>query len=300
MFCCNSARPASPRSPATSGTCCPSGSSPYLAADHSDQGTTGSVDGVKYYNSGSGPCGLLLLPDVWGWNSGRIRAIADDFAEKGFSVWIPKILSPFEGGTDEDGLPPNFDMKARGSELGPLLGGQWNKSETVPQVLKVVSAMRDAGVKKFGVVGFCYGAWIGFALSKEISGEELVCGAAPHPSVHVEGMLGGDPAAMASECNCPWALYPCGDASAGGDGTMYDVDGAVFMSLAAKFPGKVESKRFKAMAHGFVTRGAITNGLPACDGTDVKAAVQECLNHMLDYFSKQALVPRNASAAGGA
>jgi dienelactone hydrolase len=56
---------------------------------------------------------LLLCPDVWGWNGGRIRAVADAFAGEGYLVAVPKLLTPCMGeGTDGDALPPDgtFDM----------------------------------------------------------------------------------------------------------------------------------------------------------------------------------------------
>ncbi|CAK0805833.1 unnamed protein product, partial [Prorocentrum cordatum] len=148
-------------------SCCPASAAPYLALDYEAKGKFGEADGVKYYKAGRpSQRGLLLLPDIWGWNTGRIRAIADDFSRKGLLVYIPKVLDAFEGGTDDDGLPPAFDLSERGSELGPLLKGAWNVEVVLPKTLKVVEAMKAAGVKKFGVIGFCYGAWLGMHLSK--------------------------------------------------------------------------------------------------------------------------------------
>eukprot|EP00440_Ansanella_granifera_P002574 gb/GFBE01002799.1/.p1 GENE.gb/GFBE01002799.1/~~gb/GFBE01002799.1/.p1 ORF type:complete len:100 (+),score=8.69 gb/GFBE01002799.1/:1-300(+) len=80
-------------------SCCPPGAEPYLAADHLDRGTVGEVEGVGYYKVGQGSIGLLLLPDIWGWNGGRTRAIADELSLKGgLAVWIPKLLESYEGG----------------------------------------------------------------------------------------------------------------------------------------------------------------------------------------------------------
>lgn len=223
------------------------------------------AEGVPYYQVGSGEVGLLVVPDVWGWNGGRTRALADEFAKKGLSVFIPKILQPaFEGGSDGDGLPPDFDLSTRGSALGPLIGGDWNCTKTLPGVFKVIAAMKASGVTKYGCVGFCYGAWIGMHLSKAVPGDEMICGASPHPSVHIEGMVGGDPAKLAAEQNCPWALFPCGDPAAGGDGALYDQDGDLYKALEAKFPGQNMTKRYGKMVHGFVSRGAIKDGR-ACE-----------------------------------
>eukprot|EP00933_Yihiella_yeosuensis_P084809 TRINITY_DN9949_c1_g1_i1.p1 TRINITY_DN9949_c1_g1~~TRINITY_DN9949_c1_g1_i1.p1 ORF type:complete len:277 (+),score=85.57 TRINITY_DN9949_c1_g1_i1:77-907(+) len=271
-------------------SCCPPGAAGYLAADHNDEGSVKDAEGVPYYNSGSGETGLLLLGDIWGWNGGRIRAIGDDFAKKGFNVFVPKILKALEGGTDDDGLPPAFPLGERGSELGPLFKGDWNVEPVMPLILKVVAAMRASGVKKFGLIGFCYGGWVGMHLSKQVPGDELVCCASPHPSMHIEGMLGGSPAALAAEVQCPWALYPCGDAEKGGDPLIYDADGDLYKALEAKFPGKNETKRFAKQMHGFVTRGAIKDGnFKAGDGDDVKLAVEECVGDMLKFFAANGL-----------
>lgn len=263
-----------------------------MAADHADEGEVAEAEGVQYYKVGAGETAILILPDVWGWNGGRTRAIADDLAKKGVSVWVPKLLTPFEGGTDGDALPPTFSPAERGAELGPLFTGAWGAKEVLPSVLKVVAAMKAAGVKKFGALGFCYGAWIGFYLSKVVPGEEMVCGASPHPSVHIEGMLGGDPSSLATTCNCPWALFPCGEAGGpGADAPIYDADGDLFKNLEAKFPGKNVTKRYSKMSHGFVTRGAIKDGnFKAGDGDEVKAAVQECLGDIAQFFEKNGLL----------
>merc|ERR1719359_1791053 len=98
-------------------TCCPSRSAPYLAADHINTGRTLESNGIRYYKTGDSRAALLILPDVWGWNGGRTRAIADEFATRGLSVWVPRILQPpYEGGTDGDGLPPSFNLAQRTAE----------------------------------------------------------------------------------------------------------------------------------------------------------------------------------------
>merc|ERR550532_3775810 len=108
--------------------CCPAHAVPYLAADHVDEGSKGQSDGVYYYHVGGGPIGLMLLSDIFGWNSGRIRAIADAFAKKGFNVWIPAVMDPVEGGTDGDALPPDFNFPKRMIEVVALTAatGKWN------------------------------------------------------------------------------------------------------------------------------------------------------------------------------
>ncbi|CAE8621066.1 unnamed protein product [Polarella glacialis] len=184
-----------------------------------------------------------------------------------------------------------FNLAERGAILGPLFNGDWKAANVLPHVQKVVSAMKASGVKKFAVAGFCYGAWVGMYLARTMSADELVCCVTPHPSITIEGMVGGDPCALASESCCPWAMYPCGDPAAGGDKETYDREGDLFKALDTKFPGKIETKRFGKMQHGFVLRGAIKEGQLGGSGDDVKAAIQECVEDMTKFFEKHGLTP---------
>lgn len=261
-----------------------------MAADHNDEGVTESIGGVSYYRVGSGTSGVLLLPDVWGWNSGRTRAIADDLAKQGLSIWVPKILTAFEGGTDDDGLPPLFPIQDRFmSDIIPLVKGDWGPAAVVPKCLEVIKAMDMAGVKKKGYIGMCYGAWIGMHLSKQV---DFVCGTNPHPSAHLDGMVGGDPVKLASECGCPMAFFPAGVVGeAGADPDMYDEGGAVFQALEEKFKGKNWSKRFTTMIHGWVPRGSIKpNETNFGTGEDVKRGVQECMDDICSFFARHGLM----------
>jgi len=268
-------------------SCCPAGAVGYLAADHTDEGSVRSIDGISYYQVGSGPNGMLFLPDVWGWNGGRIRALADDWAKKGLSVWVPKALPAFEGGTDGDGLPPAFNIHDRGAELGPLLGGDWHVEKVMPKFKAVIEAMKTAGVKKMGFVGISYGAWVGMHLSREVS---FVGCVSPHPRcIHIESILGKDPVALAADTQCPWALFPAGKADDGGDADMYDSEGALIKALEEKFPGENVSKRFPNVPHGFVTRGNIKEHA-AASGVEVAKAVEECVTEINEFFAKRGLL----------
>ena len=92
-------------------SCCPPNSHVYLASTYVPVGSTGSfANGTEYYKVGNpNQNAILIIPDVFGWNGCRIRNIADQLAEGGYYVVIPKLLIPnFEGGTDGDGLPADF------------------------------------------------------------------------------------------------------------------------------------------------------------------------------------------------
>lgn len=89
-------------------SCCPPNADKYLAATYDTTGEKVTLpSGNELYRSGSvgaSKKAVLIIPDVWGWNSGRTRNIADMFAEAGYLAVVPKILAPgLQGGVDGDG-----------------------------------------------------------------------------------------------------------------------------------------------------------------------------------------------------
>lgn len=55
------------------------------------------TDGIEGYVSKpyvSGQKVLVLIPDAFGWNSGRLRNVADYFTEEGYYTVVPKIMTP--------------------------------------------------------------------------------------------------------------------------------------------------------------------------------------------------------------
>ena len=91
-------------------SCCPPDSEPYLAATYATVGSVGRVEGteIEYYQTGDATAtkSIVFIPDIFGWNAGRTRNLADWFGNAGFYVIVPKLLVPaLNGGTDGDGTP---------------------------------------------------------------------------------------------------------------------------------------------------------------------------------------------------
>ena len=89
-------------------SCCPPNADKYLAPTYDTTGKQVTLpSGNEVYQSGSvgeSKRAILLIPDVYGWNGGRTRNIADMFAEAGYFVVVPKLLAPgLQGGVDGDG-----------------------------------------------------------------------------------------------------------------------------------------------------------------------------------------------------
>ena len=138
-------------------SCCPPSALPYLAAKPATKGSKKAIDGVEFYETGAqSKAAIILFPDVWGWDSGRTRALADAFAEQGYRTYVPKVLQPaFQGGTDGDGLPPDFDL---GSRMEEFMG--WVKTVKWDGIDKKVNALlayaKAEGATSIGVVGCCW------------------------------------------------------------------------------------------------------------------------------------------------
>ena len=115
-------------------SCCPPGSAGFLSSDGNHVGSKITHGTTDLYVTGpaSAACGVVLVPDIWGWDSGRTRNIADALAANGWAVVrapfthppppalhstpltppqvVPKLLTPvYPGGdgTDGDGMAPN-------------------------------------------------------------------------------------------------------------------------------------------------------------------------------------------------
>jgi hypothetical protein len=134
--------------------CCPPNAHGYLASSKDHKGTKITVSGgTEIYTTGNlGQSGraILVCPDIWGWDSGRLRNIADHLAEAGYLVVVPKILQPacvqteimgsrngsaltfyrLNGGTDGDALSPDVSPSVPETGGWPLIA-QWLKENMV-------------------------------------------------------------------------------------------------------------------------------------------------------------------------
>lgn len=267
-------------------SCCPPGSEPYLASNYAAKGEKKSITGVEFYSAGTpaeGKKAILIIPDIWGWDSGRTRAFADMLAEKGYYVAVPKLLMPpFEGGTDGDGLPPNFDLGTRGGEMaGWIKPINW-PDDTQAKMTALIGFLKEQKITTFSMLGFCYGA---YPIAKTIAdksmwkdiGMEIVCAVSPHPSIQIGWGIFGDDKSFLPHVDRPFLLMP-----AGGDPDDYRPGGEIFEELKkADKSGKTRTMatEFADMNHGWSVRGDITDAA-------VKAQVDKFIEHMTAWFTE--------------
>jgi len=257
----------------TSGTCCPPTALPYLAAEYTAAGEIVATGGVELYaapSPASSETAVILLPDVWGWNGGRIRAVADALAAEGHVVVVPKLLAPpFEGGTDGDAMSPSSKFS-----LDWIKGFPWSTQKA--KVDAALAYVRDKGAKKIALMGFCYGGHPACWASAENA--DVVAITVFHPSIQLEGVFGGDMQALIKSVQCPVFLAPAGD-----DLPMYTPETSD-AAKALKASGKGSEcviKPFKDMTHGFSLRGDLSDAKVA---RDVKQVMEDAKAFIAKYL----------------
>lgn len=263
-------------------SCCPDGSHGYLAADGNNNGTIESVPGaspeVEFYGTGNreSATAVIIIPDVFGWNAGRTRNIADYLAQiHGYCV-VPKVLQPaFEGGTDGDALPENFDFATRMAEVGPWVKAlEWDGNLRA-RVMSMLKHTIDGGAKKIGILGFCWGGWVcAKVLADPEMPPEMSCAVSAHPSViNLEERHEGNLLELASKIKKPFLLMP-----AQNDPDGYRPGGDFYEALKAVQPNS-EIVDFPDMKHGWVPRSDLTDAA-------VKRDVERAVNLTVEYFAK--------------
>jgi dienelactone hydrolase len=70
--------------------------------------------------------------------------------------------------------------------------------------------MKGEGIEqKFFCIGFCWGVWWAFRMSAKYDCFKAISG--PHPSLGIEGALGGSDVKLAEQIQCPAYLLPAGN-----------------------------------------------------------------------------------------
>lgn len=243
------------------GSCCPDGSLPALQVNIKLQGEIVEGKGCSYYRTGKGgKIVIVFYPDVWGWNSGRVRALADHFAEQlGCTTVVPKLQPPMDKGTDGDALPPDFNIH-ESTKTRAAFGAWIRGNGTKPFIERntwLIQELKDQGFQKFFGIGTCWGGWACFKSSALCPGTfsgHLIF----HPSVQVDGMLGGNPVRLATKMDCPVYFNTTNNDMM----ELYDPEkGKIIAVLKAnlKIASKCRNTHYPDMVHGFFLRGDTKN-----------------------------------------
>ena len=131
------------------GCCCPPGSWPALKSDYVPKFHEEDLAGYNTYVAGNineQKKVVLLIPDIFGINSGRTKAIADSFNNEGFYTVVPDL---FKGDT----FPEGADIP---SEL-PAWAKKFPHELVKQSISQVVAALKEKGATEIYLGGFCWG-----------------------------------------------------------------------------------------------------------------------------------------------
>ena len=210
--------------------------------------------GLNSYVSGKPDSNLaiLLISDVFGYESPNLRKLADKVASAGYYVVVPDFL----GGEPYD--PTNADrplpvwIKDHGTDKG------------FDDAKPVIEALKSKGVTKIGAAGFCWGAKVVVELAKS---DYIQAAVLLHPSlVSLDDI---------KAVNAPIAILGA------------EVDQMSPPELIKQFEEVLTAKPevdcfvkvFPGVAHGWTVRYS------AEDATAVKCA-EEAHHNMLEWFAK--------------
>lgn len=263
-------------------SCCPVGSVPPPKAPSTSpegfivpgpKGRLIQAHGLEIYVHGKpSQHAVIVLPEVWGITSGRLRYIADMLGDAGYYALLPKIQpnSPF-GGWEGDG----YGSTSTDENLFIWIDKEMNWDKTKVRLQKVIQHAKDQGAKKIGMMGFCWSTWAIFKASAEFQ-RDVTCGVNCHPSVRLEEWLyKRSQHDLANRVTCPMALF-----AAGNDPDDVKPGGSFEKILRAKeFGNRCVFVEFPDMQHGWVSRG---------DDRDpkVKRDIERALNLTLEFFNK--------------
>lgn len=105
--------------------------------------------------SGTPKAGLVVLQEIFGVTA-HIRSVADSFAKAGYLTLAPALF---------DRAEPNLELPydLEGSRKGVQIMQHLNLDETMSDIAAAIQHLRDHGMRKVGVVGYCWGgtlAWL--------------------------------------------------------------------------------------------------------------------------------------------
>lgn len=256
--------------------CCPPSSLGHQLeeVEYMPAGAMHDFGGVPAYVVGADcPIAVLVIHDVFGLKSGRLRKICDDLSsELGVQVVAPVLFeSEACGGydtsvaveraidrSDSRGLWDSTRRMAGAAYHGPswfrdLKRHGW---DVVGPKLEdtLLPAMRARGVRRIGFLGMCWGGWVVFRASAH-NENDICCGATMHPSqIQLCGIHGEDFGKLCGDIGCPQLVLSAQDDKPG-----TKPGGQAEEALKGRFGDACVFQEFPDMRHGWFNRGNLAD-----------------------------------------
>ncbi|CAN6342117.1 unnamed protein product [Urochloa humidicola] len=212
-----------------------------------------SFGGLKAYLAGSdeSKAAVILISDVFGFESPNLRKIADKVASSGYFVVVPDFLHG-------DPYTPNAERPL------PVWRQSHAPKKGFEEAKPVIAALKEKGMASVGAAGYCWGGVVVVELAKA---PDIQAAVVLHPGpVTVDDI---------KEIKCPIAILGA------------EIDHTAPPELVKQFEQVLEAnsgvphfvKIFPGVAHGWSVR--YSND----DAAAVKSA-EEALGDTIDWFNK--------------
>jgi dienelactone hydrolase len=134
------------------GGCCPPGSWPALQTTYEPKGEVFQIGGVPIYHIGQGKRVVIIITDIFGAFTGRNQSIADTFANWGYNVYVPEILSEV------------YKDDLTREKILPYIKGL-DQVKMRATFASLIAHLESEGHEKYFAIGFCWGVWKAFRLA---------------------------------------------------------------------------------------------------------------------------------------
>ena len=216
-------------------------------------------NGIDVYRVGNSTRCIVWNYDIFGFDMGRTRQLADELAERGFMVIIPDFyrgtfIDPSKGGDVRGFIRDHTKLEN--------LKRDWEKF-ICPYAMRL-------GARKFGVIGTCWGTYPVIRFSAY---PEVTVGVSMHPSHPgiMRGLSENEEEAYEAIKNKSYQLFmPAGS----------DPDSVKTGGLASNILKKrAKVVEFPDMNHGWTTRGDLSQ-------PDVERDVNKAMSEATKFFDK--------------
>lgn len=116
------------------------------------------LSGHQVYATGSpsSPAAVILISDVFGYDTPLLRKLADKVAAAGYYTLVPDALQgdPFSG-------------SFAAGDFAPWIAKHHPTGFATEMTKGLVEALKDKGITSIGVAGFCWGAKVAATIGKE-------------------------------------------------------------------------------------------------------------------------------------
>jgi dienelactone hydrolase len=259
--------------------CCPPGSEPSLVTNYSPKGSElhiGTSD-LNAYVVGSADAGaaIIVVYDIFGFNSGRTKEICDQLADEGYLVILPDFFRGVE--RSENDLPTGLCLLCKLFTFIPWIRSHsWARGLETDVQTTISWLQSKHKVTSVGMLGFCWGS---YAVHHASASGNIACGASCHPSTEMIAKLNGEKmSTIMGDVACPQMCLP-----AGNDKAAFKEGQEAQQILASKsFSDQCIFQSFPKSKHGWVPRGNI-------EVPEVKADVDAAMKLLRDFFGRHLL-----------